>query len=214
MSFSDIKAKEKIISIKEFDGKRCELFVKQTGATGACPQYMVSLAAENSGHNMGFAYFFVNESRETSSFIGMKIEPKFRGRSYGNLLVSSYIDLCDDSDITDLDAQPKQRKPEIVHILKKFGYGLKKSPSSHKRITLVHGGEDSVSKLYIPDSELRRVVGGSKVARDNNYSFVSSLEGQTVIDEIYYGHHYYLTDRDKCLAKQEQVRNHFGIHRL
>jgi len=211
MSFSDIKAKEKIISISESDGKRSELFVKQTGTPGHAPQYIVFLAAENSSHNMGYVYFSVNEQREISRFIGMKIEPEFRGRSYGNLLLSSYIDLCDDSYITNLDANTKQRKPEIVHILKNFGYGLIKTPPDHKRITLVHGGEDAVSKLYIPDSKLRRVVEGSKLARDNNYVFVSSLEGQTVIDEVYYGQHYYLTDRAKCIGRQDQVRNRFGI---
>jgi len=210
MSFSDITTKEKLVNVKTSDGQISELFVRPTGGPGQRPQYTMSLESES--HKLGYAYFFINEVREQSSFIGMKIEPEFRGKSYGNLLISSYIDLCDCFTVKNLDINQKQRKPEIVHILKNFGYELNSIPPSHMKIILVHGGAESISKLYVPDQSLRARIADSRLTRSNNYNFVESLENQTIIDTIYFGQKYHLVDRPKCLEKQNEVKNCFILN--
>ena len=214
MSFDDITAKEKLTTVCPMDGQRSEMFIRPSGRSGEHPQYMISLETETGSQNIGFAYFFISKVHARSSFIGMQIEPAFRGRNYANLLISSYIDLCDSSDVQNLVTHPKQRKPEIVHMLKNFGYepnGVTPS-SANMVVTLVQNeGTDSICSLYIPNEKLRSRLEPSRLARNNSYHFVSSLDGKDVVDEIYFGLQYSLSDRDKCLRKQQQVRERFQV---
>jgi len=212
MLFDEITAKEEITTFKSIDNENIGIYIKP----------IVSNANENSKYQIyleqidgelyiqGYIYFYVDKINYQSQFIGIKIDPTFYNRKYASLLISKYIELCYKSYIYNLVTHDKQRKPEVVHILKKFGYETQlENDKDHE--SAIHIIFSKKNTLYIPNKALRRSLENSKLAIENNYSFIDSIENEQILDTIYYNHIYHLSNPAQSLKQRDNVKKQFSI---
>ncbi len=126
INFNQQKEEKQIFAFTEPNGEQSNVFVKPIISNpNELPKFKITLK-----NPMGmkiekaYIYFYVDLEKYKSQFIGVSVNSSYTGRSYANLLISTYIDVCNQSHIYDLATHNKQRKPEVIHILKKFGYNV------------------------------------------------------------------------------------------
>ena len=175
------------------------------GETGGLPKFQIYLTNDRkNGCNTGFLYFYVDFGSMKSQFSGMIINEQLRGNNYANLLLSTYISVCNAANIYDMGTTTTQRKPEVLYILKNFGYMPHGEPNTKMEVNIVRG-RDGERLLYIPHIGVREHFENSHLAKKNGYKFISSLTNEEILGVVYFNQHYRLTDYTKCLRKQREV---------
>lgn len=72
----------------------------------------------------GYMYFDLDLENRKSSFYGTKTAKSFRNMGVSTLLISTWIKLCIDNGIEDLQTISTQNKPILLYSLKKFSFEL------------------------------------------------------------------------------------------
>lgn len=213
MLLNEIKNTEKLYSFCTKKNDIINMYIKQRESNlNEKKKYQITIKTSDD-KKCGYIYFYVDFGDEnTSDFIGLNISPKFKGNSYANLLISSYIDICRASSLYNFATNQKQKKPELIHILKKFGYTYNKRINNQNQIDILNTNNLNENTFFIPDVHLRKNIKNSKLANQNNYRFVDNIENYNILDTVYLNKIYKLTDFNKCYEKQKEVKKQFILN--
>ena len=210
MVFQEIKTTEKIATFDTSTNEKLAMYIKPIiNNVKEAPKYQVFLDnVDGSLQVKGYIYFYLDEEIYQSQFIGMRINPRFENRNYASLLISEYIDFCYHSHIYDLTTHSKQRKPEILHILKKYGYELDAVTDINNK-SIVHILSDKKNTFFIPNKNTRKALEHSNLAKENNYHFVDFIHDQSILDTVYLNETYRLSNYGLYLKKKELIQQQF-----
>ncbi len=186
-------------------------YFKQNGKD----QYFMKIMKINVNEDMecvGYIYFYVNFLSKESSFIGEYINPDFRNKHFASLLLSLYIKMSLDSDITNLDTNKKQRKPFLLYMLKRYLYEIEDVSKyrSNNTIFICKKDDDDTKYLYFMDDVRQKSFLSSSIFSSDNYEILSILSHDTrVLNQVLLSYPYYLTDNDYAYVKSRLTIDKF-----
>lgn len=155
--------------------------------------------------HQGYLYFYLDFEHSLSSFIGSCVEDQFRNSKIASLLISSWIKLCLDHGINNLETIPKQRKPFLLHLLKKYTFEIENQEEYLTSKNVVHicrKGKYTDKYLIFVDKREEEMFKRSNIMKTDNYKIVDNDdECIQVIDSVALYHQYFLQDNEKAYQK-------------
>ncbi len=155
------------------------------------PKFYISAFAYINGELrlQGYIYFYLDFETKRSDFIGMAVNPEFRGLDMSSLLLSSWIDVCLNNGVEELGAHHKQKKPFLIYMLKKFGFeidDMRLYRTSDALITLLRDPDFSNRTKYLkfksPNHE--RSFIGTNIYKTDNYVVLHNTAGYYELDKV------------------------------
>ena len=163
--------------------------------------------------NQGFLYFYIDFCKLESKFVGVGVNEKYRNSGVASLLISSWIQLCLDESIRNLMTNMKQRKPFVLHLLKKYDLELDnigEYQTSSKTVYICKKNDSLDKYLIFKNKYERQRFANSKVMREDNYKIVDDFEsGLSFLDTVCLSKTYYLQDEDKAYQKSLNYFNRY-----
>lgn len=137
----------------------------------------------------GYLYFYLDEDKKISYFIGIKVEPEYRNLNIASFLVASWIDLCMNNGYEMLGVNYKQKKPFLIYLLKTYGFEVLDKSQYETRpdvITICRRKdiEDKEKLLLFRDKHHEKSFIGTNVFKEDNYEIIHSKEGVIILDDI------------------------------
>ncbi len=155
------------------------------------PKFYISAFAYVNGELrlQGYIYFYLDFETKRSDFIGMAVNPEYRGLDMGSLLLSSWIDICLNNGVEELGAHHKQKKPFLIYMLKKYGFEIEDTSlyrTSDALITLLRDPDFANKTKYLqfrsPHHE--KVFMGTNIFKTDNYSILHNPAGYYELDKV------------------------------
>ena len=153
---------------------------------------------------IGYLYFFLNFELHISRFIGMYINPEFRGKGLASLFIATWIDLSFQNDLTNLSINRKQRKPFFLYLLKKFSFEIDDISiyETSESVIYICKKEDSTNKtLFFKNKKQEEIFRKSHVFERDNYEIIDSLQNVNILDRVVLNKRYNLNNQDKSYQK-------------
>lgn len=137
----------------------------------------------------GYLYFYLDEEKNTSYFIGINVEPEYRNLNIASFLVASWIDLCMNNGYEILGVNYKQKKPFLIYLLKTYGFEVLDKSQYETRpdiITICRSKdlEDKRKLLLFKDQHHEKTFIGTNIFKHDNYEIIHSKDGIILLDNI------------------------------
>ncbi len=163
----------------------------------------------------GYIYFYLNELRKESSFIGLYIKTECRNSGLASLLVANWLKLCMDNGFYNFTTNKKQRKPFLIYLLKKMGFEIEdenKYNTSNFTIKLYQSPLNNNKYLkFMSDSAAAKFM-NSSIAREDSYNLLpENTEGFNYIDQALQSNIYTLQDNNEAYARSRNKLESHGI---
>lgn len=163
----------------------------------------------------GFIYFYIDEDKKTSEYIGTYVNPKYRAHGISSLLTAGWIRLCLDNEITKLITQTPQRKPFLLYVLKTFSFEISditEYKSSRRVIDICKKEDDNITKyLLFKDSDFRKQFERSTIAAHDNYFILEGLTSDIIrLDSVILSGRYGMTNGELAYQKSIKIINKHG----
>lgn len=158
--------------------------------------------------NQGYLYFYLDPLKLQSRFIGVGVGEKYRNFGIASLLISSWIQLCMDEGFINLETIPKQKKPFVLYLLKKYTFELNDLNTYQTSTKVVHickKENDSRKCIMFENKQEERRFQDSNIMRTDNYNIVTRGEDIQILDSVVLGSSYFLQDSEKAYQKSLQV---------
>lgn len=164
------------------------------------------LKENNETNQQGFLYFYLNPNKKESKFVGVGISEEYRNLGLASLLISSWIDLSFNDGFTNLNTNAKQRKPFLLHMLKKYSFELNNLNTYLTSDKTVHicKKNNNYNHKYISFNSIQeeRRFKTSNIMKTDNYEIVSKDDDEIeIIDSVALYSPYYLQDKDASYQK-------------
>ena len=168
------------------------LYLKKSKSdTSNRPKFFISVCSNINGIlvQQGYIFFYLDYEIKSSSFIGIKVEDKFRNLNIGSFLIASWIDLCLNSGYDFLGVNKKQRKPFLLYLLKTYGFEIFDKSLYDVRtdvITICRSTDlnDKRKMLLFKDSKHEKIFIGTNVYKTDNYHIIHSKDNVILLDNI------------------------------
>lgn len=179
-------------------------------------QYFIKILQTTPNGNylcQGYIYFYLDFLMRSSDFIGMYIKPDARNLGLAQLLISYWIGICLDNGIYDLKTIPKQRKPFILYLLKKFKFDLNdtsKYQTYPNVISICHDEFINGKCLYFQNPKQSATFRCGKINAGDNYVILDELTSNTVVlDKVILSTPYESTDESVMCTKSHKLIRSF-----
>lgn len=165
--------------------------------------------------NQGYLYFYINFNKLQSELIGVGIEPQYRNYGLASLLISSWIKLCLEQGINNLQTIPKQRKPFLLYLLKKYKFelenmGIYETSSRMVYICQENGNNDKL--IMFKDEREKRLFNNSNIMKTDNYRIIDTLTDDIeIVDKVVLYLPYFLQDNEFAYQKSLSIYNKHKI---
>lgn len=164
------------------------------------------LKEEEQRENQGFLYFYIDKDLKESKFIGLGIKEKYRDLKLGSLLISSWIDLSLTEGFSNLNTNVKQKKPFLLHMLKKYSFEVENINTYFTSTKTVHicKKNNNYNHKYISfaNQQEERRFKNSNIMKTDNYEIVNENDDDVeIIDSVVLYSPYYLQDQEKAYQK-------------
>ena len=152
------------------------------------PKFYISIFTNINGieRQIGYLYFYVDYKLKTCNFIGLKVEPKYRGLNIGSFLVATWIDLCLNNGYNFLGTNEKQRKPFLLYLLKTYGFEILDTTLYETRDDVIsickYKNKKDKSKLLIfKDSYHEKSFKNTNSYTDDNYVIIDNPNNKIIV---------------------------------
>lgn len=160
------------------------------GNQGKNPMYYLWIYGKENGTlvKQGYIYFELDFDNKKSSFIGIKVEERFRSLNISSLLLASWIELCLNNGYDYLGVNQKQRKPFLLFLLKKYGFDVENLSLYDTRPDVISICRD-LSKpkdkiLLFKDARHENVFKNMKICQEDKYRIIHSMNGMRFLDKV------------------------------
>ncbi len=181
--------------------------------TDICDRYY--LRANANGVDQGYLYFYLNPDNMQSKFIGLETYEEYRNRGIASLLISTWIQFCLDEEFINLQTISKQRKPFVLHLLKKYAFELKNLSSYQKANKIVHickRGNDSSKCIMFENKHEENYFRRSNIMKNDNYIIVGKDEENIeILDSVVLGTPYFLSEPEIAYQKSLQIYSKYRL---
>ena len=155
------------------------------------PKFYISIFSSFNGieRQLGYLYFYVDYELKSCNFIGLKVEPNYRGLNIGSLLIATWIDLCLNNNFDFLGTNEKQRKPFLLYLLKTFGFEIFNKSLYETRddiITICKSKNiiDNSKILLFKDPFHEETFKKTNTYNEDNYKIVKNENEIIVLDKV------------------------------
>ena len=166
------------------------IYYKYTNDAGQDKIYIsITTLINNQEVLQGYIYANVDNILNTSEFIGMKVEYKFRNQNIGSLLVSLWIDFCYNNGYDFLKTTNKQRKPFLLYLLKTYGFEVFNTRlyDTRKDVISICKKTDTEKQekiLLFKDKNHEKVFRNTNIFKTDNYQIANSTDNLTILDQV------------------------------
>lgn len=175
-------------------------------------QYFLKLYSFNSNGTYtcdGYIYFYLDEAKKESSFIGLYVKPELRSKGLASLLVASWLKTCMDYGYYNFTTNKKQRKPFLLYLLKKMGFEIedeRKYNLSNFTIELYRSFSNNDKYLLFKEDKFAERFMASKIAREDSYCILPNdcQENFIFLDQILLSHIYTLQDENAAYTRSRK----------
>jgi len=180
---------------------------KNLGKTEVINQYHINVNCTFQGkqEKVGYIYFYMDEILKESHFIGMYVSDNHRGHGLGTKLISAWLKLCWDNDFFNLATNQKQRKPFLLHILKKFGFEIRDTRRydlSSSTICICRGLDPNKKYLLFKSSIQGADFQKQAIFERDNYEILPfKSEEYQIIDRVLPLNIYHLINHEEAYNK-------------
>lgn len=173
-----------------------------------CDRYYlrVNIIENGKSLNQGYLYFYLEPTTHESKFVGASIKDEYRNSGLCSLLISSWIDLTLNDGFINLSTNPKQKKPFLLYLLKKYAFevtNLNTYLTSDKVVYICKKHNDYNHK-YISFKSIQeeRRFKTSNIMKTDNYEIVNrDDEAVEILDSVALYTPYYLQSQEKAYQK-------------
>lgn len=152
----------------------------------------------------GYLYFYISFTTCQSKFCGIFIRPEYRNNDLASLLISSWIKLCLDNDISCLNTIKKQRKPFLICLLKTYSFELNRISlyyTDKKSIIVCKSSYDSFKYLLFKDTGFRDEFSKSDIMAHDSYRIIDSMsDDYTILDKVVLSRRYDMQDSEQAYS--------------
>lgn len=177
--------------------------------------YVKLLEDDNNLVNQGYLYFYIDFDELQSDLIGVGIEPKYRNCGLASLLISSWVQLCLEQGINNLQTIPKQRKPFLLYLLKKYTFELqntKNYETSPKTVYICKGNNINDKLIMFKDEREKKLFRNSNIMKTDNYRIIEALTDEIqIVDKVVLYSPYFLQDNEFAYQKSLSIYNKHKI---
>ena len=169
-----------------------DLYLKRAIDDGSNrPKFYISAHSNINGTlvQQGYLYFFLDFENKTSNFVGIKVNPEFRGLNIGSFLIASWIDLCLNNGYDFLGAHEKQRKPFLLYLLKTYGFEILDTTLYHTRPDVISVCRsldltDNRKFLLFRDFKHEKNFSKTNIFKSDNYAIVHDPKSVIILDDV------------------------------
>lgn len=157
----------------------------------------------------GYIYFYLNEAKRSSDFIGVFVKPEYRNKRIASLLVANWIDFCINNGYNFLGTNERQRKPFLLYLLKTYGFEILDLESYMTNKNVIHicrKDNDPTKYLLFKNKKQEATFMNGKIAKADNYQVISQLgHNITYLDSVILSRLYMMQDGFKAKEKSKLV---------
>ena len=162
---------------------------------------------------LGYLYFFIDENKKESKFIGCCVKNEYRNQGIASLLISSWLLFCLDNNIIDLNTNRKQSKPFLLYLLKNFSFEINNPASYNTSLNTIYICQkyESLAKILLFKGEKQREMFEKSTSfKKDNYEIIDNLTADiTVKDEVMLDKIYSLNDQDYGYQRALKIHQKF-----
>lgn len=173
-----------------------------------CDHYFFKyFTTEKSGNIkcIAYIYFYLDEIKKESNFIGIYVNPSHRGRGLSSILISYWIQFCLENGFEFLTTSKTQRKPFLLYLLKQFSFELKNKDlyeTSSNVITICSGVNPKVKYLLFRDKEYQQSFVCGRIYKGDSYEIVHELSPNIkILDHVLLSTTYFLQDQQDAYRR-------------
>lgn len=169
----------------------------------------------NSGENrvQGYLYFYLNQEKRQSKFIGVSTLEESRNCGIASLLIASWIQLCLEEGFTNLETIPKQKKPFPLYILKKYFFdhrNISDYQASTKTVYICRREEGNQKCISFLSKQEENRFRNSNIMKMDNYQIVDREDTSLqILDSVVLYTPYFLQNQEKAYQKSLQIYNKY-----
>lgn len=211
---------EKILLKDDFQFKTCNqgLYLsRHTCQNDINDRYYlnIKLLEDNNLINQGYLYFYIDFNKLQSELIGVGIEPEYRNYGLASLLISSWIKLCIEQGINNLQTISKQRKPFLLYLLKKYRFELENTEiyeTSSRMVYICRENGSNDKLIMFKDEREKRLFNNSNIMKTDNYRIIDTLTADIeIVDKVVLYFPYFLQDSEFAYQKSLSIYNKHKI---
>lgn len=165
--------------------------------------------------SQGYLYFYINLNKLQSELIGVGIESKYRNCGLASLLISSWIKLCLEQGINNLQTIPRQRKPFLLYLLKKYKFELENTElyeTSPRTVYICQGNGNSDKLIMFKNKREEQLFNNSNIMKTDNYRIIETLpDNVSVVDKVVLYSPYFLQDNEFAYQRSLNIYNKHKI---
>lgn len=175
--------------------------------------YLEKINPDGNYEKQGYLYFYYNEQDKRSEFIGLYINPKYRNQGFASLLISCWIRICIDNELSIIRTIQKQQKPFLIYLLKLYYFELQ-----NKELYKIHSSlidickkeNDKTKYLYFHNSIQAQQFSKGKIYQEDNYQILDDLpEDLKILDSVILQKRYYLQDKNEAYIKSMRIKEKY-----
>lgn len=155
--------------------------------------------------HQGYIYFYLDEEKRKSRFIGAYVDPKYRGNGLCSLLISCWLKTLLEANYTFFDTNKRQRKPFLLYQLKQFSFeinDINKYNTNPNTIYICQKDHKLTKYLYFKNPGQRLTFTQGKIMQHDNYEALEVMDEQTkILDQILLSDSYFLQDENKAYTR-------------
>ena len=174
-------------------------------------QYFLKLYSLNPNGSYkcdGYIYFYLDEVKKESTFIGIYVKPECRNIGIASLLVSSWLKKCMDYGYQNFTTNKKQRKPFLIYLLKKMGFEINditKYELSDFTIGLYQSPENYEKYLSFKAAKYAEIFMRGSIAKEDNYCLLPNEQDSFIfLDQILLSNIYTLQDDNEAYTRSRK----------
>jgi len=156
----------------------------------------------------GYIYFYLDDLKKESTFIGIYVKKEYRNSGIASLLIASWLKLCMDYGYYNFTTNKKQRKPFLLYLLKKVGFEIEdatKYDLSDFTISLYQSPVNSEKYLAFKKDMYAEAFMKSTVAREDNYCLVpSNINNLIYLEQVLLSNIYTLQDENEAYSRSRR----------
>lgn len=164
-------------------------------------------------HDLGYLYFNIDSKTNKSKFIGVCVSEEYRNCGLASLLISSWIELCLDNGLEDLSTIPKQKKPFILYLLKKYSFELKDTNTYNTSDNVVYicKKENAHDKFIMFRSPYKEAnFRNSNIMKTDNYKIADPNDKDIqILDTVSLYSPYFQQDNEYAYQKSLGIINKY-----
>lgn len=156
----------------------------------------------------GYIYFYLDDLKKESSFIGLYVNPECRNEGLASFLIANWLKICMDFGYYKFTTTKKQRKPFLIYLLKKMGFEIEDSSKYDKSnftIKIYQSPLNNNKYLEFKYAEFARKFMNSSIALEDNYCLLPRVsEGINYIDQVLQSNIYTLRDENEAYKRSKR----------